>query len=165
MLDPKELHVLAVSLWNAPNPTDAELRRAVSTVYYAVFHTIAQAAADLFVGSHMRNAAAYAVLYRSFDHGHMARTCRDLQSQTLAAKYQRILGLLRLSDETRGFARGFPRLQQERHLADYDPNREFDPSNVLGLIKEAEFVLENFWKIADDEKRAVLALMMVRIRE
>ena len=35
----------------AERPTQAWLRRAVSTAYYAMFHTLAASAADLFLGT------------------------------------------------------------------------------------------------------------------
>jgi uncharacterized protein (UPF0332 family) len=51
MPDPAELLAVARQLANSlPQPNDAQLRRAVSTAYYAVFHKILLAAAERFMG-------------------------------------------------------------------------------------------------------------------
>ena len=48
-------------------PTQARLRRAVSTAYYATFHTLAASSADLFIGT--ERSPAWHRAYRALDHG------------------------------------------------------------------------------------------------
>ena len=50
----------------APQPTQADLRRAVSTAYYAMCHCLAASAADLFIGA-VRNPAWHRT-YRALEH-------------------------------------------------------------------------------------------------
>jgi hypothetical protein len=90
MPNPSELLALSRHLSTAADPidlTDARLRRAVSTAYYAVFHTILRAAALRFMGAGQENAAGYAILYRSFDHRHMKTVCEALDVSTLKDRY------------------------------------------------------------------------------
>ena len=48
-------------------PTQANLRRAVSTAYYAVFHLLARTAADLLIGR--THNSAWHLAYRALEHG------------------------------------------------------------------------------------------------
>lgn len=167
MLDPSELLAVArlLLIAGAPSPpSQAQLRRAVSTAYYALFHTILRTAGERFAGSDQEHSGAYAILYRSFDHGHMSKACEDLQASTLK---DRIKGALRrdlLSQDTRDFAGIFQALQDARHRADYDPTVRFLPSEVASRIDAAEVAIEAFNRILADEQADVLALLMVRTR-
>ena len=48
-------------------PTQANLRRAVSTAYYAVFHSLARTTADLLLGR--KHDDAWHHMYRALEHG------------------------------------------------------------------------------------------------
>jgi hypothetical protein len=60
-------------------PSPAELRRAVSTAYYAVFHALAHVCADRLIGS--SNAAsqggAWGQVYRALEHGFARNACEQ----------------------------------------------------------------------------------------
>jgi hypothetical protein len=168
MLEPSELLAVARLLSTASNPaelTDARLRRAVSSAYYAVFHTILRAAARRFMGGDGESAAGYGILYRSFDHRHMATVCDALQAPTLKDRYRRNLRKPSVGKDTRDFATIFPSLQAARHQADYDPMAAFAASDVASLIEIAEIAIAAFNRVAADEQADVLALLMVRIRD
>ena len=145
--------------------TDAELRRAVSSVYYAVFHRVAAAAAERFLGADQEGTAAYTILYRSFDHRHMKTVCEALRASTLKEKFRRQLGRPAVSQDMRGFAEIFSALQDARHLADYDPAALFLTTDVLSLMDEAETALAAFDRAPPQEQTDVLALLMLRVRE
>jgi hypothetical protein len=145
--------------------TDAELRRAVSSVYYAVFHTILRAAAQRFIGSDQEETAAYGILYRSFDHRHMKMVCEALRGPTLRDKYKRPLRRTSVSRDMRDFAEIFPALQDARHLADYDPTTRFLASDVLSLIDVADSAIAAFERATAEEQTDILALLMVRLRD
>jgi hypothetical protein len=148
-----------------PRSTDAELRRAVSSVYYAVFHKILRAAAQRFVGPDHEETAAYGILYRAFDRRHVAMVCEALRGPTLRDKYKLQLRRTAVSQDMRDFAGIFPVLQDARHLADYDPAARFRPSNVSSLIDEADTAMAAFDRVTPEEQADVLALMMVRTRD
>lgn len=147
-----------------PPPGDARLRRAVSTAYYAVFHAVAQAAAQRFMGPGQEKSAGYALLYRSFDHLRMKIVCEALQVATLKTKFSDALRRSAVSKDTRDFAGVFPTLQEARHLADYDPAVEFLPSEVSSLVDAAGVAIDAFDRINPEERADVLALMMVKAR-
>lgn len=144
--------------------TDAELRRAVSSVYYALFHKVLRAAADRFVGSDQKGTAACVILYRSFDHGHMKMVCDALKASTLKDKYKHQLRRNSVSQDMREFAQTFQVLQDLRLLADYDPASRFLASDVSSLIDEAVSAMAAFDRAPLQEQTDVLALMLVDVR-
>lgn len=165
MLDPAELLAVA-GLLSAPRaqkpPSQAQLRRAVSTAYYALFHKVLQAAAERFVGLHQQNSGAYNILYRSFDHGYMKKVCDDLQLSTLKDRTKIQLHRSSISQDARDFAGSFPALQEVRHAADYDPTAQFLRSVVVSLVDGAAVAVAAFDRMPPDEKADILALLMVR---
>ena len=87
----------------------SDLRRSISTAYYALFHALAKDGADLFVGaSASRPNAAWAQTYRAVEHGFARNACTQVRGLGFPAP---------LVD----CAETFVRLQQQRHVADYDP--------------------------------------------
>lgn len=85
-MSPADLLLVARQLADpsgATPPNDAQLRRAVSTAYYAVFHTILQAAAERFMGPGQEHTGGYSLLYRSFNHGKMRAVCEKLGASAL----------------------------------------------------------------------------------
>ena len=56
-------------------PSQANLRRAVSTAYYAMFHCLAGTAADLLIGG--SRSEAWHQVYRALEHGSAKGACRN----------------------------------------------------------------------------------------
>ena len=69
-----------------------------------------------------------------------------------------------VSQDLRDFAGAFSALQEARHLADYDPNAVFDPTDVFDLVNAAELAMIAFDRVEPAEQTDVLALMMVKTR-
>lgn len=63
---------------NKSNPSHVALRRALSTFYYAMFHTLAETGADLPVGATgaSRSIHAWRQTYRGLEHGRVKSACR-----------------------------------------------------------------------------------------
>ena len=61
---------------NRGRPRQAELRRAVSAAYYALFHALAHCCANRLAGSG-RDEAAWIQTYRALEHGHARNQCND----------------------------------------------------------------------------------------
>lgn len=116
----------------ASQPTQANLRRAVSAAYYALFHLLIRDT----VG-HWSNPSHYPRLARTFEHQRM-KTASLNMLKLLAAASQEIdpaesairgkLGLV---------AQGVVELQQARHRADYDMEKPLDPSDARLLVEQA----------------------------
>ncbi|MBC6428578.1 MAG: hypothetical protein GDA55_05055 [Cellvibrionales bacterium] len=58
-------------------PRQVDLRRAVSTTYYALFHTVCRSAADLLIGANpaSRSNPAWRQMYRAINHGPAKIAC------------------------------------------------------------------------------------------
>ena len=80
MIDPNELiatcHKLVPQSTDSP-PSEADMRRAISAAYYALFHTLAASNAELIAGQPQSSVSAYAWerVYRRLDHGRARITC------------------------------------------------------------------------------------------
>lgn len=90
MLDPAELLAVARLLTAkgaAPPPNEAQLRRAISTAYYSLFHSALRVAADRFLGVSKRDKPAYGLIYRGFNHGRMKQICREIDKPKLKDQF------------------------------------------------------------------------------
>ena len=92
-------------------PRQSDLRRAVSTTYYALFHQICRNNADLLIGGKSANRSdpAWRQAYRSVNHGHTRKACGN---RTVMSRFP---------TEIEDFAYEFVQAQIKRHDADYNP--------------------------------------------
>ena len=163
MLDPDELLDVALLLAiQAPGaePNQAQIRRAVSTAYYAVFHAVLRRAADQFIGHDQSHAVAYALVYRAFVHGRMKEVCQVIDKPSLSAPNQEKLKRTAFGSPMRFFATAFVELQDARHRADYDPHAVLGPSDAERACAVAKFGMEMLASADLEESRDVLALML-----
>ena len=152
-MNPHDLMEVARALaesGHAP-PTQARLRRAVSTTYYAMFHCLAASAADLFIGTE-RNPAWHRT-YRALEHGRARSACR--QAQTMPE----------FPAGVRHFADAFVELQVARQEADYAlDTAAYRKSDVLDYIGSAERAISPFEQAAVEARRAFAAHVLFRQR-
>ena len=133
-------------------PTQARLRRAVSTAYYAVFHCLAATAADLFIGQ--QRTPAWHRVYRAVEHGRARSVCREAQT---TPSYP---------EEIRYFAKRFVALQKARQQADYALDADdYQQSDVLVYIASAELAIGQFEKADIEAKRGFAAHVLFRQRQ
>ncbi len=135
-------------------PRNTDLRRAVSTAYYAMFHCLARSCADALIGGSgtVRKTDAWIRTYRALDHNAARRRCRDAK------------GIGRFSENTRLFAEAFAQIQNQRHLADYAPDAVFRKSEVVQRIIEAEDAINIFQKESMAKRRAFAAYVLFKSR-
>ena len=105
-------------------PSQANLRRAVSTAYYAVFHCLAATVADTLMGKG-RNEAWHQA-YRALEHASAKKACRNMRA------------LRAFPPEVQDFAETFVALQESRHQADYALDVRYHKPDVLAGIDAAE---------------------------
>jgi hypothetical protein len=168
VLDPADLLTVARLLAApgvVPVATQAQLRRAVSTAYYALFHTVLAAGSARFVGADKAGNPGYSIIYRSFAHGRMRSVCEAIDVSVLSRTLERNLRRTSVSLEARGFAGRFVVLQDARHLADYDPTETFIQTDVDELLDSAEIAIIAFAGIQRDEQSDILALMLSNPRQ
>jgi hypothetical protein len=95
---------------DSKRPSQANLRRAISTAYYAVFHALAKMCADRLVGAtkSTRPNKAWVEVYRGLVHGECVTACEGARN-------------INFPDEIKDFADSFVQLQRARESCDYDP--------------------------------------------
>jgi uncharacterized protein (UPF0332 family) len=141
-------------------PTQADLKRAISAAYYAVFHFILASLADEIVGSTKRNQARYALVYRSIDHRGLRDLCEKIVKPRFPEKYLAYLPKGGLGPNIIDFAGAALELQEKRHSADYDPSfgvTTLDASTAIALARRA---IERFGKASAVRKKAFLTLLV-----
>lgn len=148
MIDPLELIATCyklVSQAETSPPSEADLRRAVSTAYYAMFHTLAASNAEIIAGQPQSAMSSHAWerVYRRLDHGRAQNNLRGVVNQ--------------LSPLGENFARTFIDLQGLRQQADYDPNFSITNAITLNLIARAETAIRDFVQLSEDERRFIAA--------
>ena len=129
MRPPDLIEAARVLAESAPgDPTQARLRRVVSSAYYAVFHCLAATAADLFIGR--QRTPAWHRVYRALEHGRVRNACREVRA------------MREFPVEIRNFAKTFVELQIARQQADYALRPEaYTKSDVLVYIASAEWAI------------------------
>jgi hypothetical protein len=119
-----------------PNrPRQANLRRAVSSAYYALFHFLTDQAYRMMLGTQLPEVPYRQVIARGFDHRTMRDACRSFSGGNLPDTIVRSLpqGFI-VPAALRDLARAFVDLQEERHTADYNLARTFTRAQVLALV-------------------------------
>ena len=134
-------------------PRQANLRRAVSTTYYAMFHCLAGSCADLIVGGAgaSRSKHAWRQTYRALDHRTSRKRCESQDIRQFPV-------------EIRDFANVFVDLQKKRHRADYDPYAVFSKLEVVQGIQEAEKIIGDFVRAPRKDRRAFAVYVLLDIR-
>ena len=133
-------------------PTQANLRRAVSTAYYAVFHGLASAAADLLIGKKNRSRQAWHQVYRALEHTSAKKACQNTQA------------MRGFPLEIQGFADTFVALQQARQRADYALDGRYYKLDVLAEIDAAETAIARLEGADNQHRRNFAAHVLFKRR-
>ena len=139
---------------NRGRPRQADLRRAVSTAYYALFHALSHCCADTLAGatpSHRRQ-PGWQLVYRSLEHG-PARNRLDNSAEMRA-----------FPPAIRQFGVRFVAMQIQRHSADYNPAESFSRHHVLQFIVQTEQAVMDLERCAPAGRRAFALYTLFRPR-
>lgn len=148
-----------LATYEGENPSQASLRRAVSTAYYALFHLLTGEAASRWTGS----AAERSGLERGFEHRVMASVSRQFNNPTWKDWH---------NDENpvplalQSIARAFVRLQEERNAADYDNHESWTAVEAQEVLNIAGSAFENWTVISADPMAGnyLMALLLPKRR-
>jgi uncharacterized protein (UPF0332 family) len=134
-------------------PTQSNLKRAQSTIYYAVFHCLAHDAADMLIGSKGadRSQKAWIQVYRSLQHNKAWERCAKVKTLTFP-------------DTIKDFAYAFRSLQHKREAADYDPECKLSKQQVVIDIEYARQVIADYKAENKKHRRAFGAFMLLEKR-
>jgi hypothetical protein len=148
-----------LAAYQGVNPSQASLRRAVSTAYYALFHLLIEDAAQRWKGS----AEALTGVERGFQHGSMKKTSLQFgklgwedwhgDQQPIPLKLQHV-------------ARAFVDLQEERHTADYNNHEQWSAADVQATLNTVRSAFEDWQAIRTDPMAGnyLLAMLLVKQR-
>ena len=138
---------------NFQQPTEADLKRAISAAYYAMFTALAESCADTLVGQSLnaRNAREWVLTFRALQHGY-ARQQFERREVNL------------YSPSIVSFARTFTTTQAMRHEADYNPVSQFTQIQANDIIDQAEYAIDQFMAASEDERRLFAAYVLMRNR-
>ncbi len=135
-------------------PRQANVRRAVSSVYYALFHLLVDEATRVQIGAQHNQASFRQVLGRAFVHGVMKEACKSFGGGSLKKGVAKGLpASFAIPIEIRELAAMFVDLQDHRHAADYDLTERFQRSDVLLLIRDVERRIQDFNNLASSTKK------------
>lgn len=139
----------------ASNPTQTDIRRAISSVYHALFHAVCQSNADTLAGGdpQQRDQLAWRQAYRALEHGYAKQRCQRASSN------------VRFSPTIQRLAGSFVDMQALRHRADYDPDTSFAQREVLAAINEADDQISRFRNAPERERRAFAVHVLMRERQ
>jgi hypothetical protein len=128
------------------------LRRAVSDAYYAIFHALCINNADYLVGVTRRGSEAWARIYRGLDHSKAKELFRRSAFQSRSPNFEII-------------AAAFIELQEQRHLADYDPTPNFRSRGQVGpIIRLSELAIQAIEALPADDARLLASLLITKDR-
>lgn len=163
VLNPDQLFDQADRLTAPPGggaPRQVDLRRAISSAYYGVFHALLTEAADLFAGRANRRTAQYALVYRSIDHRSLRATCEDIAKTTPPQKYTKYTPKGGFGPDLIALADAVVGLQEKRHAADYDPLFSVRMSDAVLAIGTGRTALVHFGKASHARRKAFLSLLV-----
>lgn len=132
-------------------PRQANLRRAVSAGYYALFHFLSDQACRCVVGAATGRAPLRSILARSFEHGHMKEASKSFAGGTLPVWVRQTAPQLVIPADLRRIAEIFVRLQEQRHRADYDLTDSLSRYEAKKFITDAREAIALWPAIADDD--------------
>lgn len=141
-------------------PLETDLRRAISTTYYALFHCLANCCADTVVGGagSNRSRPAWNQAYRALEHGMTRQRC--INRNTMA----------RFPGDIQEFGEKFVFMQKMRHLADYDPdakdtrNLPLSRSAIIQIIDDVEGGIRIFNRVPIVDRRAFAVYVLLPVR-
>jgi hypothetical protein len=146
--------------YEGDNPSQASLRRAVSTAYYALFHLLIEDAAQRWQGS----LEACTGIQRAFAHGQMKDVSKAFTERTWLdwhGNRQPVPPALHI------VANAFVGLQEERHAADYDNNEQWSVTEVRAHLNTARSAFEA-WHLINNDPMAgnyLLSMLLGRPRK
>jgi uncharacterized protein (UPF0332 family) len=119
-------------------PKQVNLRRAVSSAYYALFHLLTSQASALYAAEF----GLAARINRTLNHGEMKKVSLLIANGKLPKAVQAPGARYTTPREVKTVANTFVILQEARHEADYDLTRTFSRDEALRFVQMAREAFE-----------------------
>jgi uncharacterized protein (UPF0332 family) len=142
---------------NQNRPSQGDLRRAISTAYYALFHRlIDDAVARLVVDAGQRDVVA-----RAYSHTEMKKACQSVQKSPLPKPVDTFF-VTGVPSEVLSIAKLFVLLQEIRHEADYNRGKHFTRLETRDLLARMEPTLRDWDRVKPTpEGQGFLVLLLL----
>ena len=147
----------------AGRPKTTLLRRAVSTAYYGLFHTLnLGVAADLLPAG---TADQRHEIARTFGHQEIKQCCAWIAGRQTTPSQPVVLLVKQLKNSPLvAVSDAFCDLQEARHQADYDHRAAMSKPTVVALVDDAERAARDFGAVAAPDRQAFAAMVAIRAR-
>ena len=131
-------------------PIMANLRRAISSIYYAMFHCLTTNNADRIVGSSAsaRDRPVWVQTYRALQHSTAKNRCKDRMVRQFPQ------GIC-------DFAEVFETMHELRETADYNPDALFSVDEVWYWLEVVHSVIKRFEATPPHHRRAFAAYLLL----
>jgi len=130
-------------------PRQADLRRGISTAYYAVLHFVMAALVDLVLGKTVPKDANYARVYRSLNHADVKSRANDVRA---------------IGGKVKAFIDAAVILQNDRLEADYNPLFRVTKSDALTKVKLARSAIDSFNDASESDQISCLVALLFKER-
>ncbi len=138
-------------------PKQVDLRRAISTAYYAMFHALCANNADNFISKKNKDGRAkraWKQTYRALDHKKARQACKQCYDEA---------NRMGFPSPIKNFANCFVTMQRERSKADYDPYIRYNKEEVTSYIESAKRSMNEFTNSRSiKHKQAFAALVLFK---
>ncbi|NHM18855.1 hypothetical protein [Tritonibacter mobilis] len=131
-------------------PSEADLRRSISTAYFAAYHALAQTCADSLIGEDKasRPNRAWIEVYRGLSHGTSKDACAKAKS-------------VGFPEEVEGFADTFVQLQHARKRVDYDPTCQPSENEAAQWVAISEVSVNKLENVDKNSKLAFSTWVLI----
>jgi uncharacterized protein (UPF0332 family) len=146
-------------------PKSANVRRAISSAYYALFHHLIGESTQLLLGTTDADWPLAALAARAFNHGDLKNACGQFTKTTpvdVLKTHWLKLGVAANAD-LRVVAEEFIALQELRHAADYDLTRTFTRTEALDAVGRSRDAMAAWGRLkqANRELARLAAVVML----
>ncbi|MBI2302537.1 MAG: hypothetical protein HYU66_26830 [Armatimonadetes bacterium] len=153
--------------WETGRPTEASLRRAVSTGYYGAFHLVLRASYRRLLANARERAELGALAVRDLTHEGVKRLADGArkppgQRPELVAQF---MGSGRLSPDLVSFCEMLVHAQRRREDADYDLATRFRRSSVKTLLTRVRSAFAAWDRIPRAERDRFVLMLLLRARK
>lgn len=144
-------------------PRNADLRRATSAAYYALFHAITRETVRLALSAASDDDLLRAT--RLVAHASVRDVCGYVSGNSPPPHVAGVVERLRQSATVSRMAADFMWLNEAREQADYDHLADFTKPRVLALIERAQDAVDVLSSpVRDDDLSSFLGLVALRVR-
>lgn len=133
-------------------PKQANVRRAVSAAYYALFHLLIEEASLLVVNTEFSSKPLRQVVARAFTHNAMNEASKSFGSGNLPPLYNALFTGSALPSELKRIAAAFVDLQQNRHRADYDLSEPMSRQDALNAVQQVRSAMNDWNTLKQNNK-------------